>query len=95
MKHEKSFWEYLSKEAELPDALFPGQSLIEIVGNRRVLIESHCGVKEYGDERICVKTRSGEIVICGNCLQLRCMTRSQLVISGCIHSVVLNQEGRL
>ena len=83
------FWEHLSRQADLPDEVFPGQPLVEIVGDRRVLIEHHHGVKEYGPEKICVRVNYGSIQVCGNNLHLRCMTRSQLVISGCICGIAL------
>lgn len=91
MKYENHFWERISSEADLPDEVFPGQSLVEVVGDRRVLIENHRGVKEYGTEKICVKVKHGTILICGSNLTLRCMTRSQLVISGCIQSILINR----
>ena len=33
--------------------VLPGQPVVELVGDRRVLIENHIGVTEYGTERIC------------------------------------------
>ena len=85
-------WETLSGQTDLPDEVFPGQSLIEIVEDRRVLIENHCGVKEYGRELICVQVKFGTLKICGNNLQLRCMTNTKLVISGCIQSIAINRR---
>ena len=32
----------------------PGVPIVELAGDRRVLIENHRGVTEYGMERICV-----------------------------------------
>ena len=92
MKQGKNLWEQLSGQADLPDEVFPGQPLIEIVGNQRVLIEHHRGVREYGREQICVKVAYGLVQICGSCLHLRCMTKQQLIISGCIQSVTLHRR---
>ena len=65
--------------------------LIEIAGNQRVLIEHHKGVVEYGRERIIVQVKKGSVAVLGNNLELSKMTNHQLIISGCIHSVELEQ----
>ena len=89
MDRANRFWEQLSRQADLPDEVFPGQPLIEIVGDRRVLIEHHRGVREYGPDKICVNVSYGFIQVLGQNLHLRCMTRSQLVICGRICGIAL------
>ena len=88
MKGSSNFWEHM----DLPGESIPGQALVEIVGNSRVLIEHHSGVREYGMERICVKVKNGFVQICGCCLKLQSMTKNQLLISGRIDAVYLNRE---
>ena len=70
----------------------PGQPLIEIAGEHRVLIENHFGVLEYTRERICVKVAYGIVAVCGCSLELSRMTREQLVISGKVESVTLHRR---
>ena len=77
---------------DLPGESLPGQVLVEISGENRVLIEHHCGVREYSRERIGVKVKYGMLQVCGSCLELRCMTREQLVISGKIDCIVLKRR---
>ena len=80
------FWDRL----DLPGESFPGQVLIEITGENRVLIEHHRGVREYSQDRIGVNVKYGVVQICGSCLELRCMTKDLLVISGkidCVHLI--------
>lgn len=79
----------LADGADLGEEPLPGQSIVEIAGDRRVLIENHCGVKEYSRERIGVKVKFGQINICGAGLELRHMTKQQLLISGRIDAVAL------
>lgn len=95
MDNGNRLWERIFQQADLPDEVFPGQPLVEIVGNWRVLMEHHCGVKEYGPEKICVRVKYGVVQICGNGLHLRCMTKNQLVISGCICSITLLRKEQL
>jgi len=89
MRKGNELWEHLSRAADLPDEVFPGQPLVEIISDQRVLVEHHRGIREYGQEKICVKVNYGMLQICGNGLHLRCMTRSRLVICGRIRSITL------
>ncbi len=85
---KRDLWDRL----DLPGESLPGQVVVEITGENRVLIEHHCGVREYSRERIGVKVKYGMLQVCGNCLELRCMTREQLVISGRIDCIVLKRR---
>lgn len=89
----KDVLQRLAERADLPGEPFPGQSLAEIAGDSRVLIENHRGVSEYTQQRICVKVSYGQLCICGCGLELSQMTRDQLVISGRIDAVTLCRRG--
>lgn len=82
----------LAWAADLPDEPIPGQPLVEIIENRRVLIENHLGVSEYGESLIRVKVKFGTICISGCNLELARMTKGQLIISGVIESVKLDRR---
>ena len=75
--------------ADLQDECIPGLPLIEISGNIRVLMEHHCGVTEYGKQRIVVQTKDNLVAVEGDNLELTKMTSNQLIISGTINSVAL------
>lgn len=79
--------ERLADRADLQGESLPGQPLVEIFGERRVLIEHHGGVTEYGREKIQVKMRYGCLCVCGGGLELARMNSDQLIISGRIDSV--------
>lgn len=81
----------LAWAADLPDEPIPGQPLVEIIDNRRVLIENHHGVNEYGASLIRVKVKFGTICVSGCELELARMTKDQVIISGTIESVTLNR----
>lgn len=89
MKQQKNWLERLMDGADLPGESLPGQPLVEIAGDRRVLIENHGGVTEYGRERIQIRVKYGQLCICGCNLEMIRMTRQQLIISGRIDSVHL------
>lgn len=77
---------------DLPGETLPGQVLVEIAGENRVLIEQHRGIREYTPERIGVCVRYGMVDICGKGLELRSMSREQLIICGQIDGVTLKRR---
>lgn len=89
MKQRRAWIERLADAADLQGENFPGQPLVELYADRRLLIEHHCGVTEYGRERIQVRMKYGCLSVCGRCLELARMTGDQLVITGLIDSVNL------
>lgn len=89
----KDFIAHMADAADLSDEHLPGVPIIEIAGDRRVLIEHHCGVSEYSCEDICVNVKYGAINVKGSKLELTRITRQHLVITGCIESVKLIRRG--
>lgn len=89
MAKGRMFLERLAKEADVAADTVPHLPIVEIAGDRRVLIENHFGVMGYSPERILVKVSYGCLSVCGCGLQLVRMTREQLVICGRIQGVTL------
>ena len=92
MSRGELFWDHLGEISDMEDELRPGQSVVEISGCRRVLIEHHCGVKAYNRDKITVKMKYGFLHICGSCLELGRMSREQLVIRGTIDGVSIQRR---
>lgn len=67
----------------------PGMSIVELASDNRVLIERHRGIMEYGQERIRVIVSFGQLCITGCHLELVCMTKQQLIISGKIDCITV------
>ncbi len=93
MKQEKHIWQYITAAADLQDEPVPHQPLIEILSDRRVLIECHGGVMQYDSNQICVRVRFGHVNVLGSCLELTKMAPQQLIISGNIQCVKLEGKG--
>lgn len=83
--------EFLSPETN-GIAPLPGVSLIEIYGQNRILIENHRGIIAYEVRQIQIKVSFGCIVVCGQNLKLRNMSKEKLVITGKI--CCINLQGR-
>lgn len=65
----------------------PGVSLTEIVDDRRVLIENHHGILGYGPTEIRVSVHNGVNCIEGSQLELICIAKDKIVITGQIECV--------
>ncbi len=94
MERRKNWMERLTDGMDLMGEPLPGQTLVELAGDRRVLIEHHGGVVQYSRECVCVRVRYGVVRICGCGLEISRMTGEQLVISGRIDEISLNRKGR-
>lgn len=89
MERRKRIMDRLIESADLPGEPLPGQTVVELAGDRRVLIENHKGVSQYGRDKITVRVRYGTLMVCGCGLELGRMTKEQLVITGRIDGVMV------
>lgn len=62
---------------------------ITSIGNRALLVENHCGIREFTAERIALATRCGDVEVEGFGLSLSEVRRDALVIRGSIRDVKL------
>ena len=92
MEKRRFFLEHIMEQTVLGTEAVPGQTIVEIAGDRRVLIENHMGVSAYGRERILVNVKFGSVCICGCNLEMLHMTKEQLIIYGRIDSVGLQRR---
>lgn len=84
MERRFDLWNRAVKQTRSP--------LIEMIGNRRVLIENHLGILIYSEHEIVVRVRTGCVCIAGTFLKLSMMSKEQLVITGCIREIKLEEE---
>lgn len=73
----------------LQEEALPAQTVVELLGDRRILIEHHRGITEYSRQRIQARVKYGVLCVCGGDLELCKMTGDQLVIMGRIDSLTL------
>lgn len=88
----RSFWEQMIQRTTLDAESVPGQSIIEIAGEHRVLIENHLGVAAYGREKILVNMKFGCLCVSGCNLEIVHMTKEQLIIYGKIDTIGLQRR---
>ena len=83
----------IAEKREITDSPVIPRPIIEVCGDRRVLVEHHRGVLSFSDDHIDVRVSFGAVHICGESLFIHCMTKFQIVIKGQIRSVTLNRSG--
>ena len=66
--------------------------LMELTGDRRLLIENHRGILEYSQERISVQVKFGTVSIIGTGLELCYISEKQLIVVGEILEIVLERR---
>ncbi len=66
-----------------------GFPVVEVCGDRRVLLEFHSGIEEYTAGSIRVRVKYGCIHVEGECLRVRRMSPEQLLICGRIDHIHL------
>lgn len=91
MKQRGTLFRRLTEEVGRSAQPLPGVPIVEIAGERRVLIENHRGVQEYNADRICVGVSFGKLYVEGSCMEICQMTAHQLVICGRIRGVILER----
>lgn len=94
MKQQRNILQSMADRLDLTGEPVPGEPLVEIAGDGRVLIENHHGVREYHRDRIGINVKFGTVLVCGTGLELARMTKEQLVITGRIHGVSLLRRNK-
>lgn len=92
MSRGERLWQRLADDADLSEEIMPGQSIVELAGENRVLIEGHLGVKGYTHEKVWIQVKFGLICVEGACLELCRMTLNELVIRGRIDGITLQRR---
>ena len=82
-------FDWIMAQVDLSSELSPGKSLVEIVDDCRILVENHYGVRSYDTNSIRIKASFGEICVRGCDLKLACMSKQQLLITGCLEQISL------
>ena len=92
MGKRRTWIDWITDGVDLPGEAVPGQSVLELLGDNRVLIEGHKGVNQYGTEQIGVNLPFGMVCVSGSNLELSHMTKTRLVICGSVDSIQLHRR---
>ena len=87
MKDKKGILQQILDSSGLEEECIPGQSVLELLGDNRILIENHRQIIAYELSHIWIRVSFGTIQIFGCNLQLRAMTGRKLLITGKIDRI--------
>ena len=76
---------FLEKAADLfdlPQEVVAGMPRITVTGCRRVMVENHRGILEYGDREIQINGGRMVLTVRGSGLELRSLNTSELLVTG-------------
>ena len=79
--------------AALLDDLHGERPRVEIIGNRRVVVENHHGIQEYDEGVLRIKCSGCEVRITGDGLRLAALSLDELAVTGTIVSVEYTTAG--
>ena len=91
MKQQRSWMDRLTEGLDI-SADVNMESIVEMAGDRRVLIEHHRGIRKYQPDCIIIKVKFGAVAVCGCGMEIARMTKEQLVITGRIDSVTVQRR---
>ena len=69
------------------------EPLLELLGDERLLIENHKGIRSYAPDNILIGISNGMISVLGQTLRIICMTRDRIVICGRIMQLTIEKGG--
>lgn len=72
---------------ELPTGTLSSAARIELLGNRRAVVDGCQGIVEYSDDLIRMQTGSGMLRFSGSLLTISCLTEDSAIIEGNILSL--------
>lgn len=72
---------------DLPGGTLSSEARIEVVGNRSLTVDGHCGIVAYEPDGIRLMTRSGELRVVGDGLVLKSRNAQGVTISGRVLSI--------
>ena len=94
MNGRNKILQQLEIRAQLTGQPLPGIPIMELAGDRRVLIENHCGVQEYSENRVSIAVSYGSVLVSGTCLEISKMSSDAVVITGSIDEIKLERRFR-
>jgi len=72
---------------DLPAEALAGAPRLTITGNRRIVVENHKGLLEYGENEIDVNVGRTILKIKGEDLELRAMNADELMVTGTVFGI--------
>ena len=72
---------------DLPDGLLSGETHIEVLSDKKALIDGKCTVLQYSEEEIKINTGTGIIAFIGKNLSIDSLNKESAIISGTLKKI--------
>ncbi len=72
---------------DLPKDVVYGVPIVTVTGQMELCVENYRGLIEYNDSLLRLQTKTGQIKVEGNHIQITSYTREELYMTGMIHSI--------
>lgn len=82
LKKIRAVAEELSDRLGLPEDLVFGSAKITVIATKRILVENHRGILEYGNGRIVIKLDKAKLCLSGSDFEISAMNKNQILICG-------------
>jgi sporulation protein YqfC len=94
VKQRENWFQRLADEVDTYSEPLPSLPILELAGDRRLLIENHQGVITYDKENVIIKVQYGTVTVSGGNLEIMHMSKEQVVICGEIANISLHRRER-
>ena len=71
----------------IPELTLPGEAIIEVFGDRRILIEGSCAVLQYAPNCIKLRNQCGTVCVLGCGLRMAEISNTQTIIIGKVENI--------
>lgn len=91
MKFSKKLKNRFNEITDISEELTMGLAKIVILGNQECLIENYKGIIQYENNKIVLKTTSGNVVVEGDNLHINEIGEGEMLINGKILNLILEE----
>ena len=76
----------------VPAEMLSGLPVIELTGDRAVMLGQHGGIVSYSDVEVRIAVNIGFVTVCGSELIIRVMNRQKIILCGKITEVRIERQ---
>ena len=93
MGQRRSVSRRVERAMDLPGGTLCKTALLELEGNRRLVITGCRGILSYTEDCICMRTPDGTVTIYGSDLELGCLSEDGATVVGTVQRIEFAGEG--
>lgn len=87
MNSNQSMKQKITNLSGIPKDVTMGIPILTILGDMELSMENYSGIIEYTDNIIRIRTKNGQIIVCGKMLRINYYTNDEMKIYGRVDSI--------